>query len=283
MQDIINHIGPVLNQKISQLITLSSSVNDTYKVILVNRKVFFLKWQIQANNYFINEAKELTLLSCFVKTPAVFFSDEKCLILEWINVSDNINLAEQIGADLARLHRHHASYFGFNFDNKIGTTIQLNAVKMFMTDWGEFYWQYRLFYQIKLAHQRNLIDKNDYHQLLSLENKLIHLLPRKITPSLLHGDLWAGNVMSHQNYPVFIDSASYYGHREADFALVFMFGGFAENFWRGYNMHYPLEEGFKKRQPLYQLYHYLNHLNIFGNSYYASVQHCLLQLKSSKF
>ena len=283
MQKIINHIELALSQKVSQLIALSSGVSNIYKVILVNHKTVFLKWQIQVDNGFINQAKELTLLSRFVKTPAVFFSDEKCLILEWIDISNNTNLAEQIGADLAHLHRHHAPYFGFEFDNKIGATTQLNAVKMLITDWREFYWQYRLLYQIRLAYKRSLIDKSDYYQMLSLENKLAHLLPAKITPSLLHGDLWSGNVMSGKNYPVFIDSASYYGHREADFALVLMFGGFAENFWRSYNANYPLEEGFKKRQLLYQLYHYLNHLNIFGNGYYSSVQRVLLQLKSSKF
>jgi fructosamine-3-kinase len=87
--------------------------------------------------------------------------------------------------------------------------------------------------------------------------------------------LWHGNTLSGKNNPYFIDSACYYGHREIDFSLTFMFGGFSEKFYSAYNKNYPLDDGFENRKPLYMLYHYLNHLNIFGGTYHEGVMNCI--------
>ena len=127
-------------------------------------------------------------------------------------------------------------------------------------------------------HQNTLISQTDYQQLLQVKNILPNLLNNTIKPTLLHGDLWSGNVLSGENHPYFIDTASYYGHREIDFALTFMFGGFDDDFYQSYNESYPLDSGFNARKPLYMLYHYLNHLNIFGSGYHANTMSCVSQL-----
>jgi len=102
-----------------------------------------------------------------------------------------------------------------------------------------------------------------------------------IKPSLLHGDLWSGNVICGINGPVFIDTSCYYGHSEADLALTYMFGGFSNDFYRSYEVYNPLESGYKQRKPIYMLYHYLNHLNIFGRSYHSGVLSCTNQILDS--
>jgi len=106
-------------------------------------------------------------------------------------------------------------------------------------------------------------------------------LSNSIIPSLLHGDLWSGNIISGINGPVFIDTSCYYGHSEADLALTYMFGGFSNDFYRSYEVYSPLESGSEQRKPIYMLYHYLNHLNIFGRSYHPGVLSCTNQILDS--
>lgn len=98
-------------------------------------------------------------------------------------------------------------------------------------------------------------------------------------PSLLHGDLWAGNfIPDEEGEACLIDPAVYYGHREADLAMTHLFGGFGEDFYRAYEEEFPLQPGHPERQPVYQLYHLLNHLNLFGRSYYAQCENILKKL-----
>src|SRR3990170_4265627 len=103
-----------------------------------------------------------------------------------------------------------------------------------------------------------------------LENKIENILSGKIEkPSLLHGDLWAGNYLVDENGRVcLIDPAVYYGNREADLAMTKLFGGFTKEFYDSYNELYPLEDGYEYRENIYKLYHVLNHLNLFGSGYY---------------
>ena len=146
---------------------------------------------------------------------------------------------------------------------------QYNAINQSVTSWSFFFWEYRLLFQIKYALKNKLISHKEYTKLLLIKSKLKNLLSNSIKPSLLHGDLWSGNVISGINGPVFIDTSCYYGHSEADLALTYMFGGFSNDFYRSYELHSPLESGSEQRKPIYMLYHYLNHLNIFGRSYHS--------------
>lgn len=273
-----SHIEKHLGQQVIHKQSISTGLFEAYQLRLGNGDKVFIKTQTQANQQLINEGKELILLRKTIRTPKVLASCEYCLILEWVATTNNPKLQTQIGLELAKLHQNTAEYFGFAFDNKIGQTPQPNAVNKNISNWSEFYWQYRLLHQIELAKHNGLISQTQYQKLLEVKNILPNLLDDNIKPALLHGDLWSGNVLSEKSHPYFIDSASYYGHREIDFALTFMFGGFADAFYQSYNHIYPFDAGFEQRKPLYMLYHYLNHLNIFGNGYHAEVVGCLSQL-----
>ena len=206
---------------------------------------------------------------------------KNCLLLEWIETSQSSNHQAEIGKVLANLHKRTNQYFGFDYDNTIGEMPQYNAINQSVTSWSFFFWEYRLLFQIKYALKNKLISHKEYTKLLLIKSKLKNLLSNSIKPSLLHGDLWSGNVISGINGPVFIDTSCYYGHSEADLALTYMFGGFSNDFYRSYEVYSPLESGFEQRKPIYMLYHYLNHLNIFGRSYHPGVLSCTNQILDS--
>jgi len=272
------HIEQHLGLGVISKQSVSTGLFSAYQVTLSDGSSAFIKYQSNPNKQLINEGNELSLLGKTIHTPAVLGSCEYCLILEWINVSHNPNMQSQMGLALAKLHQNTSDYFGFEFDNKIGQTSQINGVGQNINNWADFYWKYRLLHQITLANKNRLITPTDYQQLLNIKSKLPSLLSEDIKPALLHGDLWSGNVLSGNKHPYFIDTASYYGHREIDFALTFMFGGFGDDFYQSYNDFYPLDRGFNERKPLYMLYHYLNHLNIFGSGYHANAMSCVRQL-----
>lgn len=268
------HIEKHLNQTLVNKQSVSTGLFDAYKVTLDNARHVFIKYQSSANQQLLLEGSALCLLGKTIHTPKILGYCEHCLILEWIETAHNVNIQSQMGVELAKLHQNTHDYFGFEFDNHIGQTPQYNGVGKHISDWSVFFWEYRLLFQIELAKQNGYLNTKNYEQLLSIEKVLPDLLDINITPTLLHGDLWSGNVLSGKNSPYFIDPASYYGHCEADFALTFMFGGFSNDFYNSYTAILPFKEGFNKRKPLYMLYHYLNHLNLFGHSYHTNVMNC---------
>jgi fructosamine-3-kinase len=263
-----------LSYNVISKVAIKDSAIKIYKILTDKGDTFLAKYQEKPNDNLINQAKELNLLRDYIHTPDVIWVSEQCQILEWIEEKSQKNYQIQIGHALANLHRTTHSTFGFGFDNSIGVMPQFNAINTNITSWKEFYWQYRLKYQIVCANKSKLLDQALYEQLLSIESKLSRYIDNTNKPSLLHGDLWSGNVINGKDNPYFIDSACYFGHREIDFALIHMFGGFNDDFFNAYNEKYQLEEGFEQRKPVYMLYHYLNHLNIFGKGYYSGVENC---------
>ncbi len=278
---IQTHIYKHLKQHTISKKSIGTGLFEAYQARLSDNKLVFIKYQSTANEQLIHEGYELTLLGKTIHTPKVLGSCRHCLILEWIETAPNPNLQTQIGLELGRLHKNTQAYFGFGFDNKIGQTPQPNAVNQNICNWTEFYWQYRLLHQIEIACQNALLSQKERQQLLKIENILPKLFDDDIQPVLLHGDLWSGNVLSGKNHPYFIDTASYYGHSEMDFALTFMFGGFSQDFYHAYQTINPFKPGFDERKPLYTLYHYLNHLNLFGGSYHSRVMECANRLYSN--
>ena len=191
------------------------------------------------------------------------------IAMEWLDLEGKSARAEQqLGAQLAALHRHVERRFGWYRDNTIGLTPQLNS---WCADWVDFFRRERLDYQLELA-ARN----GHSAELQSLGRRLSDGLGALFVdyepqPSLLHGDLWGGNWAVADGGPVLIDPAVYYGDRESDLAMTQLFGGFGVAFYRAYEDAWPLETGSGARLTLYQLYHLLNHLNLFGSSYLGSV------------
>jgi len=278
---IDKHIEHHLSCKVINKKTISSGETSSFKILTNTGLSIFAKYQVIKNNNLINQASELILLSEIMNTPKVLGFSKNCLLLEWIETSHNSNHQKEIGRALANLHKHTNKYFGFDYDNTIGEMPQYNAINQSITSWSYFFWEYRLFFQIKYALKNKLVSHKEYKKLLLIKSKLENLLSSSIKPSLLHGDLWSGNVIIGINSPVFIDTSCYYGHSEADLALTYMFGGFSNDFYRSYDVHNPLQSGFEKRKPLYMLYHYLNHLNIFGYSYHSGVLSCTNQILDS--
>ena len=181
-----------------------------------------------------------------------------------------------LGRNLARLHRVTAPRYGWHRDNTIGSTPQPNA---HMNDWAEFWGQRRLCFQLKLAESAGRGGR-----VIERGSRLIEKLPAffagyRPAPSLLHGDLWSGNAaMTSVGEPVIYDPATYYGDREADLAMTELFGGFTPSFYDAYRSEYPLEAGYSARKPLYNLYHVLNHWNLFGGGYGAQAQRMIEEL-----
>lgn len=133
--------------------------------------------------------------------------------------------------------------------------------------------------QIDIAEKNNRWNETREKEYQRLKKELLNRDDhRKITPSLLHGDLWSGNVFyDKQGRPVFIDPAVSYGNHEQDIAMSQLFGGFRPEFLEAYQESWPLEEGWESRLPLYQLYYLLAHLNMFGESYGTQVDHILMK------
>lgn len=197
------------------------------------------------------------------------------LVLEYISLQHRGNAAA-LGHGLAQMHRHTAERFGWTRDNTIGSTPQPNTAE---ADWIAFWRQHRLGYQLQLAR------RNGYTGLLqSLGERLLSGFQYFFTgytplPSLLHGDLWSGNhAFDEQGQPVIFDPAVYYGDREADLAMTELFGGFPADFYAAYQDAWPVEAGYATRKQLYNLYHILNHLNLFGSQYLGRAETMMKKL-----
>ena len=185
----------------------------------------------------------------------------------------------RLGRQLAELHRCTGDAYGWPSDNFIGRTPQPNAES---SDWSAFFRDCRLGYQLECLTRRHpdAIPSAWVDRVLRRGEQA--LTDHQPPVSLLHGDLWSGNAQALANdEPVIFDPAVHYGDRECDLAMSAMFGGFSEAFYREYNTAWPLAEGWQERRPWYQLYHLLNHANLFAGGYLARVRHELSVLSSS--
>lgn len=191
------------------------------------------------------------------------------IVMEYILLGGKGNGAKA-GEQLAALHQKQQDQFGWYRDNTIGSTPQPNTL---CGDWLEFYSRHRLGFQLKLA------ESNGFHgRLISDGERLLTELRAFFTdyqpvPSLLHGDLWGGNYATTKDgEPVIFDPAVYYGDREADIAMTELFGGFPRDFYSAYHATWPLDAGYKVRKTLYNLYHIINHANLFGGGYASQAE-----------
>lgn len=181
----------------------------------------------------------------------------------------------RFGRQLAELHGHTAEKHGWHHDNTIGRTPQKNP---WTDDWVAFFREHRLQFQLDLA------ARNGYSgELQELGASLTKRLPEffdayEPAASLCHGDLWGGNWGVANGDPVIFDPAVYYGDRESDIAMTMLFGGFGRSFYRAYDQAWPMERGNERRIRLYQLYHVLNHLNLFGSGYLRQALNLLREL-----
>jgi fructosamine-3-kinase len=176
----------------------------------------------------------------------------------------NRDIEQRFGAQLARLHRHTKPQFGWFRNNTIGLTPQHNNLD---NDWVSFFRKHRLGFQVDLA-----ITNGHGREITELAGRVAGRLDdlfdgHEPVASLLHGDLWGGNWGAVNGEPVMFDPAVYYGDRETVIAMTMVFGGFGKAFYEAYESDWPMAPGHDRRIKLYQLYHILNHLNLFGRSY----------------
>ncbi len=197
------------------------------------------------------------------------------LVLEYLDLRP-LTLREEAvacGRALAALHRHSGTHYGWRRDNFIGATPQINTEH---DNWPRFFAAARLLPQLEraAAHSRALQKKGE-----SLAEKLpAFFLDHRPQPSLLHGDLWHGNAAMCGEMPAVFDPAVYFGDRETDLAMTELFGGFPETFHAAYREAWPLAEGYETRKTLYNLYHVLNHLNLFGSGYLRQAERMIDKL-----
>ncbi|ACC82003.1 fructosamine kinase [Nostoc punctiforme PCC 73102] len=203
------------------------------------------------------------------------------IVLEWLelgNGNSNTSLRdaprwEEMGRKLAAMHQASSSQgFGWKINNTIGSTPQINT---WTADWTEFYIKHRLGYQFQLARRRG----GSFPQQEKLLAAIRELLTHQVQPSLVHGDLWGGNAgCTASGEPVIFDPATYFGDREVDIAMTELFGGFPAAFYKGYNEVFPLDAGYEQRKTLYNLYHILNHFNLFGGGYASQANRMIDQI-----
>jgi protein-ribulosamine 3-kinase len=256
-------------------VSAGGCINHTGK-ILTSGGEFFIKWN-DAQRYpgmFEAEKAGLVLLKSAgaLKIPEVIYCSQskafQFLLLEYIeSKSKTRDYWTIFGEQLARLHLNSDFAYGLDIDNYMGSLKQLNRRHK---SWPEFFISQRLKPQLEISFRSKLIGTDIYKKFDKLFEKLSSLIIDE-RPNLVHGDLWAGNLMTdNTGNPCLIDPAVYFGNREVDIAMTRLFGGF-EMYIESYNAVYPLEKSFEERCDLYSLYPLLVHVNLFGRSYLPQV------------
>ena len=258
-------------------------INDALILKGVDGRIFFAKLNNCSDSLamFTAEADALTAIAAtdVIRVPQPIAHGESdgtaFLVLEYLPLGGRGSFAA-LGAALAALHAVTSQHFGWHRDNFIGANPQQNSL---VQDWPDFYRDQRLGYQVALAQRNGLV-------LPGADRLLDHIRPLfdsyRPQPSLLHGDLWRGNVdfLSTSAEPVLFDPACYFGDRECDLAFSEMFGGFPAEFYSAYQAAWPLADGYPVRKRLYNLYHELNHYNLFGGGYAGQARNTVAWLCS---
>lgn len=260
-------------------------INEAYGLELTNGAHVFMKMNRKENiSFFTAEEAGLNAIAetKAIGTPQILCcgTDEdrggtSFLILEYVEGKSRLkHYWETLGHQLAALHRAPAGDFvtsgkyGFVSDNYIGRTRQVNTPR---ESWVDFFRECRLKPQFQRAGQ--YFSTEEMRQIDRLLERLDEFLVEPEQPSLLHGDLWSGNVITGNDGRAWlIDPAVYVGHAEADIAMTELFGGFSRPFYAAYRESGLLQPDYGNRRDLYNLYHLLNHLNMFGMSYLSSVK-----------
>ena len=260
-------------------------INATYVVNDGNR-YFFLKLNSASSlSMFEAEYQALQELanSKSIRVPHPVctgqYDSHSWLVMEYLPLHNNGNHLK-LGEQLAAMHRVTRTSFGWDRDNTIGSTPQLNTAG---NDWLEFFRDKRLQYQLRLAATKGYTGSLQKAGAALLDCMDDFFIGYKPVPSLLHGDLWSGNyAFLENNDPVIFDPATYYGDRETDIAMTELFGGFNTEFRASYEACWPLDSGYETRKHLYNCYHILNHLNLFGGAYASQAENLITRLLSER-
>ncbi len=246
-------------------------INHCYRVTIANEPLFLKTNTATCYPLFRTEQYALLqIIGCStLLCPKPIICDQTTnssfLLMQHIDLKWDATKEFYLGEQLAKMHKVVSNSYGWQEDNFIGLTTQLNSHQC---QWHSFWIENRIKPQRELAranrcpgHTLKLIELAEEHSQAILQN-------HQPAPSFLHGDLWQGNVSFSKNGEAIIfDPASYFGDRETDIAMTELFGGFSENFYAGYNKEWALNKGYQTRRAIYQLYHVINHFNLFGSPY----------------
>jgi protein-ribulosamine 3-kinase len=281
-EEINKLLQPIFGQNVkvkSSIPASSGCINQTFILQLSNGERIFLKHQPHPpSGFFVAEAKGLKLLekaSNGPRTPKSLALQNSVkptfLILEYIEkASPKHGFSIQFSRSMAALHQNTQKNFGLDHDNFIGNTPQKNNQE---TNGVDFFRNQRLLYQQELARKTDKLPSSIDKKLSKLCDQLENFLDISgEKPALLHGDLWSGNYFPDRDQvPCIFDPAVYFGLRESDLAMTELFGRLPQSFYDSYHEVFPLNPGYEERKDIYNLYHLLNHLNLFGCSYLNSV------------
>ncbi|OGS97619.1 MAG: hypothetical protein A3H31_13290 [Gallionellales bacterium RIFCSPLOWO2_02_FULL_57_47] len=287
--ELLSHISTAIRDATHRPFTLRAatpvgggSINEAYRLEGTDGSCYFLKLnEARHHPMFAAEAEGLNTIAATntLRVPRPIAhgtaTSHSFLVLEHLELNSRGD-AKLLGEQLAALHRCSAPRFGFAQDNYLGTTPQPNA---WADDWVAFWREQRLGFQLRLAAQNGYVGR-----LQTLGEKLLGALPAFFAgytprPALLHGDLWSGNhAFLADGTPVIFDPAPYYGDRECDLAMTELFGGYPADFYTAYRAAYPLDAGYAARKDLYNLYHILNHANLFGGGYARQAEQMMQKL-----
>ena len=246
-------------------------ISAAWRLATANGDLFVKTGPLSVFDMFTAEAEGLAEISASrtVRVPEMIATgqDEATafLALEWLELeAGGVAVERRLGEQLAEMHRASADRYGWHRDNTIGLTPQHNP---WSDSWVDFYREHRLAYQLQLAAENGFAGELQDRGSRLLKRLPVYFESAPPDVSLLHGDFWSGNWGCSGGEPVIFDPAVYYGDRESDIAMTRLFGGFGTAFYEAYESSWPLADGHQDRQHLYQLYHVLNHLNLFGSGY----------------
>lgn len=268
----IEDVAPVTGGDISRAFHLKTNQIDFF--VKLNRpdaeQMFRVEWSGLVDIASVGQIRIPEPVSVGKTQNTAYF------VMEYIDFAPHPD-QKAAGSAIAEMHQLEHTRFGWDQNNFIGASVQQNS---WHSDWAEFFWNCRLEPQLLWSVDAgfSILEK----AIEPLKEKTLELLGHhNVVPSLLHGDLWHGNIaMSTESEIVLYDPAVYWGDPETDIAATHLFGGFSEAFYKSYYERIPLQEGAEGRQPLYQLYHWLNHLNQFGQSYLEQTLSCISDLYS---
>ncbi|WP_169736025.1 fructosamine kinase family protein [Crocinitomix catalasitica] len=256
-------------------------INQVFKVDTANKSVVVKINKAEFYpNMFALEKGGLQLLGSTIDVPEVkdlgLFEDQQYLVLDYIEQKEPVsNYWKNFANSLSNLHQVKADKFGLDESNFIGSLVQQNNQH---DNWADFLINERLMPMVEMAVNNGDVNFVEAKVIEKFYKKIPDLYPVE-KPTLLHGDLWSGNIIRAGDKPFFIDPAVYYGHREMDIGMMHLFGGFDKSLFHHYDTFLPLEQDWEKRIKYNQVYPLLVHVNLFGRSYWDKVANILEAFK----
>jgi len=236
-------------------------INHASRIELFHAEINGLKALAESNSFKIPQVITIG------KTQSSSF-----LVLEFLELASKEDI-KTFAKNLAQMHQSTHSNFGFVKDNFIGLTAQPNQ---WSSEWIDFYSEQRIGYQLELLTQKSVATKFLNKVKILQQNIPEFFQDYSPKPALVHGDLWSGNYAFDENeLPVIFDPACYYADHEVDLAMLELFGNPGNEFFETYHQYYPIDSGYQRRKNLYNLYHILNHINLFGESYLQQAESML--------